>query len=156
MKKTFLVSVATAAILSCGVCGLAACSPQASTSSENASVSYTEDSIMGQHEARGTDITNLTEVSIDSCTGSGCHGGSWDSIIESTDAIWEGIGQIPDANPHAAHATNGFVCENCHSLTEGPSINECNGCHAFETPEGWVDKDSTTTIYGLTTEEPLY
>ena len=76
--------------------------------------------------------------------------------MAKTDAMWKGIGQITDANPHAAHGTNAFECTDCHVLTSGPQTNECNECHDFETPTGWSEKSYTTTIYGVTGTEPLY
>ena len=154
MNKSILAG-AIALSLALGVFSLAACSPQPEDSAQP-EISYTQESLIGQHKARGTEIANLAEVSIESCTGTGCHGGSYDAVIEETEAIWEGLGQIPDANPHNAHATNGFVCQNCHTLADGPSINQCNGCHAFESPDGWEDKDPTTTVFGLVNDEPLY
>lgn len=146
-------------MLACGLASMTACTPQnqePSASEATASTSYAENSLAGQHEARGTDISNLADVSVETCTATGCHGGSWDAVVEETDAIWEGLGQIGEANPHAAHATNGYACSDCHSLFDGASVNQCNGCHAFETPDGWEDKDPTSTVYGLTQEEPLY
>lgn len=100
----------------------------------------------------GQDFSTVSDVSIETCT-STCHGGSWDSVVDKTDALWAGFGQIPDANPHYAHATNAFECSDCHSLTD-TSVNQCNGCHNFETPSTWIDKDPTTTIYGITADEP--
>lgn len=154
-----LAACATTASLILGCAALAACSPatpEESSSSSTTTASYASDSMMGQHEARGTDITNLTEVSAESCTGSGCHGGSYASVREKTEGYWEGVGQIGEANPHDGHGSSGYACENCHSLSEGASVNQCNGCHNFKSPEGWTDKPADTTQYGVVNDEALY
>ncbi len=162
MKKQFTI-VAVVVALTCCIFAGAACSSESasddsSSSSESSAIDtseYTDDSLIAVHENLGSNIQDVTEVSVEACTGSGCHGGSWDSVVEETDAYWEGIGQIDDANPHASHGSGGFVCANCHNLV-GTSVNTCNQCHNFESPEGWVDKDYTTTTYGMIEDEPLY
>lgn len=170
-----LVALAAAGILACGAIGavgayaapqsasnaadtadgtvVAAASSQADSSATSDS-GYAEGSLAAQHAARGIDFSNVTEVSIEQCAP--CHGGSWEAIQQVTTDMWKGVGQISDANPHQAHATNGYVCSNCHNLTDGPSVQQCNGCHAFGVPEGWTEKDPTTTTYGLAEDEPLY
>lgn len=142
-----------------GVVGASAATGGASeqagqAASEQAAGDYAEGSVKANHAALGVDLAGVTEVSIEQC--SPCHGGSWEAIQETTVDMWEGVGQISDANPHEAHATNGYVCSSCHKLTEGPSVQQCNGCHAFGVPEGWLEKDPTTTAYGLVADEPLY
>ena len=151
------ISIAAAIVLLVGCMALVACTSSSSDegSSSTTTVEYSEDSLIQLHEDLGSDISDVTEVSASTCTQDSCHGGSFDEVREETDAYWEGIGQITDANPHASHASAGFDCDNCHSLT-GTSTNVCNQCHDFDTPEGWVDKDATTSPYGLVTEEPLY
>lgn len=127
-----------------------------SPSSPSASSDVANDSLVAFHSDFGTNISDLTEVSEASCTESGCHGGSYAAVRETTEGLWAGIGQIGDANPHDSHGSSGFVCENCHNLSDGASVNECNQCHAFDSPEGWDDKAADTTQYGLVTEQPLY
>ena len=152
-------TIVVAAVCLMGCLALAACSSAGtdggSESADATTVSYSEDSLIQLHADLGTDISDLTEVSVAACTNDSCHGGDFESVREATEDLWEGIGQIPDANPHEAHASAGFACDSCHSLT-GTSVNVCNQCHDFDTPDGWVDKDSTTTIYGLVANEPLY
>lgn len=153
-KKIGIIAVSCA--LALGMCGVAACTPSESSSgSDGSSAESSEDSLIQMHEDMGNDISDITEVSVENCTNDDCHGGSYDEIVAATEDMWEGVGQIGEANPHDAHGTNGYVCEDCHSLT-GTSINQCNGCHDFESPEGWEDKDSTTTVDGLVVDEPLY
>ena len=117
-----------------------------------------EASVLGQHAALGVDLAGLgiEEVSVASCVDGGCHGGSYQAVREKTDAMWEGVGQIGAANPHDGHGSSGYVCGDCHTLSAGPSVNQCNGCHNFASPEGWEDKDPMTTQYGATATVPLY
>ncbi len=159
-------------IVTCGIIGavfalaLVACaSENVSDNSGNAisgenetdiSIIAVDGSVLAQHQARGIDLGDITEVSVASCAESSCHGGSWEAVVAKTENMWEGVGQIGEANPHEAHGSAGFTCDNCHVFSASASINQCNQCHAFATPEGWVDKDPTTTQYGLITELPLY
>ena len=109
--------------------------------------------LVAMHETLGVDISSITDISYDTC--GTCHG-DYQTIRARTEAIWPGIGQISDANPHTAHASNSLACSDCHSLTS-EQVNVCNQCHDFEDPSGWVDMDSTTTAYGLTnTTKPTF
>lgn len=164
MKKKKLIIVALTCSLCVVLAGIAyGCAPvqQNADSSGNASLSTARgdvapDSLVAYHEALGQDFSAVTDVSVASCTSqSACHSGNWEHIVEQTDELWEGFGQIPAANPHYAHATNGFACVDCHSL-EGQSVNQCNGCHNFASPSTWIDKDPLTTTYGPAVNESLY
>ena len=156
--KSKKATIGVAAVLVVGCLALGACTSSGGDagSASDAEVAYSEDSLMGYHDSIGQDITGLTEVSEEACTGSGCHGGSYEAIREATEDYWEGIGQISDANPHESHASAAFACEDCHTLSDGAQVNVCNQCHDFDTPLDWVDKAADSTQYGLTTEEPLY
>lgn len=157
MKKKLVAISATVAVLCLGAIGCAPQTDMASTG-EDASpkVEYSDDSVLAYHEALGQDLSFIEQPSATSCTSdTACHKGSWESVVESTEGMFAGFGQIPDANPHESHATNAFECGDCHSMT-GSSVNQCNGCHNFDTPEGWTDKDPATTCYGIATEEPQY
>ena len=82
--------------------------------------------------------------------------------------MWEGIGQIREANPHASHASNAYQCADCHRETGDP-INQCadcrretedpvnqrNRCHEFASPDGWIKPDANT-VYGVTATESQY
>lgn len=160
--KTALAGIVC--VLAIGLGSLSACAPNdAARSQQNESMetaaaveNAAPGSVIAYHSSLNLNTDSMTEVSVETCASqAACHSGSWDSVIESTEDMWEGIGQISAANPHASHGTSGFTCESCHSLT-GANVNQCNGCHAFETPEGWVDKDPATTAYGLTKDAPLY
>lgn len=152
MKKMSLLTTIMAALALC--VAFAGCAPSQNTDDSQGMAdtgAAAEGSLVAVHEAIGQDISGVTEVSIEQC--SSCH--AWEKAVEKTDALWEGIGQISDANPHFSHATNAFECSDCHSLTES-QVNVCNQCHIFESPEGWVDKDKTTTNYGIKATEPQY
>lgn len=158
-KRGLAVGIALCAALCLGIAGCA--TPEASGDASGdggAALADTsnaaEGSVIAYHEALGQDVSTFTEVSTEVCA-SACHGGSWDAIVESTDAMWPGIGQITEANPHDAHASGGYTCESCHSL-EGTSIVQCNGCHNFEAPANWDNKDPLTTQYGVVADEPLF
>jgi hypothetical protein len=165
MKRASLVAGAGAVVLAIALCGAAA-QPDAIASAAGASDSSDGvaaassaldegggQGLVAQHEALGQDISSLTEISYESC--GTCHG-TYEDIQAATEDMWEGIGQIPDANPHTAHATNALQCSDCHSL-EGTQVNVCNQCHNFDSPDGWVDKDPTTTCYGVTnTTKPTF
>ena len=163
MKKK-LLTLALAATMALGALALAACSPDAAdegAAGGDAATAVagpetaTEDSLYAYHTALNQDWSNVAEVSVATCTSEpACHGGSWDEVVAETEAMWEGVGQITDANPHSAHAFSGYTCESCHSLYE-TNINQCNGCHNFDSPANWIDKDPMTTVYGVATEEPL-
>ena len=155
MKKRFAILAVTACTFALTFAA-AGCAPSADSPSDaNESRNYTADSLIAQHESISIDIASLTEVSVAACTGSGCHGGSWEALAAENEGMWEGIGQIPDANPHSSHASNAYECADCHSL-ESASTNQCNQCHVFETPEGWNEIDKTTTIYGPANNEPTF
>lgn len=158
MKKKIVLGMAFVACLALGLC-VAGCSSDGSSGASGSSAmsgEAAEGSLIAYHEGLGQDFSGVSEVSVSSCASeAACHDGSWDAVVEETDALWEGVGQIPDANPHHSHATNGFECSDCHSLA-GTSVNQCNGCHNFETPDGWDEKDPTTTIYGAAEDEPLF
>lgn len=153
MKKRFTTFAALLATFALTF-AVAGCAPQENTGSD-ATGDAAAESLYAQHQDRGTPIDDLTEVSIATCTGSGCHGGDWESLVEENEAMWAGIGQIVDANPHASHASNAYECSDCHSLTEAQT-NQCNQCHVFESPESWVDPDKTTTPYGPGNTEPMF
>jgi hypothetical protein len=109
--------------------------------------------LVAMHKTLGVDISSITEISYDTC--GTCHG-DYQAIRARTEGIWPGIGQISDANPHTAHASNSLTCSDCHSLNS-EQVNVCNQCHDFQDPSGWVDMDCTTTSYGLTnTTKPTY
>lgn len=156
MNKKLLARVfVLGAALALSAFALPACSSSESSGSSDSAVEASEDSLVAYHEALGKDFSGVTEVSVSTCTSeAACHDGSWEAVVEETEALWEGVGQISDANPHDSHAASGYQCSDCHSLT-GTSINQCNGCHNFDTPATWVDKDPTTTVNGVATEEPL-
>lgn len=145
----------TAVFVLCAVFGLMACSPStgATGDGEGSAVECSEGSVIAYHEALGQDTSVFTEVSWSTCaTEAVCHG-SMDEVIEETEAMFAGIGQIPAANPHLAHASNAFECSDCHSLT-GTSVLMCNECHNFELPSDWVGKDPRTTTYGHSESAP--
>lgn len=151
MKKKAIV-LAIVAAMALGALGISACSSGgASQSGSAANGDYSDVSLIATHEALGQDISGVTEVSAATC--GECHG-SWDEIVDKTDGLWEGVGQISAGNPHKSHAASGYECSDCHSLT-GTSINQCDGCHNFDTPDGWENKDPETTASGVATEEPL-
>ncbi len=156
MKKKNII-IAGAIALAIGLACLA-CSPKTDGDSGKEPSGQTgpeivakAGSVMAYHTTLGLDMSAITEVSIDAC--SACH--SWDKVVASTVDMWEGLGQITDANPHDSHATNAFACGDCHKLYE-PQVNVCDQCHIFPSPEGWVEKDKTSTNYGITEDEPLY
>ncbi len=159
MLKRFLrASVLATALCAFVVVGAGCASPELSdtgNAGDSSAIEYSDDSIIAAHEQRGTDLSALEEVSIESCTANGCHGGSWEALVEENEAMWKGIGQISDANPHAAHASNAYECADCHSLG-GTSVNQCNGCHVFPSPDSWTDKDKTTATDGPTNDAPVY
>lgn len=145
----------TSTFVLCAVFALAACSPSTELAgeSESAAVEYSEGSVIAYHEALGKDTSTFTEVSWSTCaTEAACHG-SMDEVIEETEDMFEGTGQIPAANPHFAHASNAFECSDCHSLTSASTL-MCNECHNFELPSEWVGKDPRTTIYGHSESAP--
>lgn len=156
MKTRITALASTLALVA--LVGIAGCAPQepAPTADTRTAPAAQEGSVIANHEALGTDLSALTEVSVASCTGSGCHGGSYEAVRESTEDIWPGIGQITAANPHEGHGSSGYTCANCHTLEDGPSINQCNACHIFESPQGWEDKPADTTQYGVVAQEALY
>lgn len=151
MSKRFL-AVAVSAALCVGSIGTAAAF--GSSDEGSGSGKYAADSLYALHESFGVDITMIEEVTVASCTSAGCHGGDWQAIVEKGEGMFKGIGQIPDANPHFAHATNAYECGECHSL-EGTSILMCDECHNFAAPEGWDTKDPRSTIYGHS-ETPMF
>lgn len=153
MNKKLLARVLVfATVFALSAFAFAGCSPSGSSSS---ATEASEDSLIAYHEALGKDFSNVTEVSASTCTSeAACHDGSWDAVVKETEAMWEGVGQISDANPHDSHAASGYQCADCHSL-EGTSVNQCNGCHNFDTPATWDEKDPATTVNGVATEEAL-
>jgi len=158
MKRHKILNAFIIALLSV-LMVLVACAPQTSTTSDETDTAveaFAGDSTIGYHQALVADLSVFTDVSLETCTTTpGCHDGGIEALRMATDGFWEGIGQIGSANPHFAHASNAYECRNCHTLSEGPRINQCNGCHNFDSPVGWMDKDSTTTTFGIATEEPL-
>ncbi len=142
--------------------GLGACSTPMATTGEGSDeggaveqVEYTDDSLIAKHMAFNQDLTALVEKpSPTSCTqDTMCHGGSWDKVVEDTENYYNGENFSVVANPHAAHATNGFECEDCHSLT-GTSVARCNSCHEFKVPDGWIVPDFVTSLW--LDDEPPY
>ena len=114
--------------------------------SEGEASEVTPMSLFEVHEAAGQDISGIvTEVSWQTCEP--CHG-DYNAIRAATEDMWEGIGQITDANPHSSHGSNAIECVDCHQL-DTPQVNVCNQCHEFDTPAGWVDMDPQTTIFGV-------
>lgn len=112
-------------------------------------------SVAGYHDALNVDVDLSQGISWASCgLASPCHEG-YDQVVEKTEGMWEGIGQIGSANPHASHASNAFDCTDCHSETEDP-VNQCNACHDFESPEGWQNPDPGTTLNGVAESEGKY
>lgn len=151
-KPAVILTLACICALSLCIFTTVGCSPSGSSSS-GTETEAADNSLVAYHASIGQDISYITDVSYSTC--SQCHG-SVDEIVAKTDAMWEGIGQITDANPHDTHGTNAFECEDCHVLTSGPQVNQCNACHDFDTPDGWEEKSYTTTTYGVTGTEPLY
>ncbi len=150
MKIKAMAAIAAAAL--CVLCIGCSSSPSSEGGLDSTSAGdAAEGSLVAVHEAIGQDISNLTEASIEQC--SSCH--DWEETVEQTDALWAGLGQISDANPHYSHATNAFVCGDCHRMSEA-QVNVCNQCHIFESPDGWLEKDKTTTNYGIRETEPQY
>ena len=138
------------------VIAIVACSPAVSpedTEDKNTPASYAPNSLYAYHTALGLDYSDVTEATYASCSKSGCH--SWETVLKVTDGMFEGVGQIGDANPHSSHASNAYECGDCHSVF-GASILVCDECHVFSAPEGWEEMDKTTTTYGLTDTEPRY
>lgn len=154
MKKQFLlVAAVVAAVLAISLC--ACSSSNGGGSNSNAVSEYSADSLYAHHaDTMGLDFSGITEVSYETCVSSGCHG-DWDKIVADTDAMFAGLGQITDANPHDSHATNAFACSDCHSLTETSNL-ICNQCHIFTVPEGWTEPEKTGTNYGTTATEPMF
>jgi hypothetical protein len=149
-KKQIIISTVVVGALALACFG---CTPKQSSVS---SVDYSSDSLTAYHTKLGLNYSTVTEVSVASCTnGSGCHKGSWDSVVKSTDAMWAGICQVGAANPHYSHVTNAIKCSDCHSLTATSTL-VCNQCHVFDLPDGWVEPDKTTTNYGVTATESKY
>lgn len=150
-----IAMVATAACFVACLALAAGCSPASSGSSSGSAAKSdaAEGSLVAYHQGIGQDISNVTEVSFESCAP--CHGDA-DTIRSKTDDLWKGIGQISDANPHESHATNALECSDCHTLSSGPQVNVCNQCHEFDTPDGWTDMSSQTTTYGITGTEAPY
>lgn len=154
--KRLVAAVAALGAAAC-VAGFAYAGETTAAGGEGASTAGTQAEqaaagLIAQHAAIGQDISSVKEVSIQSC--SPCHG-DWDSIVAATADLWEPLGQITAANPHASHASAAFECEDCHSLTAVQTL-QCGACHEyFELPEGWRHKDPTTSVYG-TQEQPLY
>lgn len=157
MKKrtvcTFSIACATALALSVAgfAFGQTASSDKEETSAATVSVEGSTSeavpmSLLEAHEAVGQDISGIvTEVSWQTCEP--CHG-DYKAIRAATEDMWEGIGQITDANPHSSHGSNAIECVDCHKLNE-PQVNVCNQCHEFTTPAGWVDMDPQTTVFGV-------
>lgn len=137
------------------VISLAACAPQQGGSDSSATTEASPASIVGYHEAVGSEVDMSLGMSFASCgQASPCHEG-YEQIVEESEAMWEGIGQIGEANPHASHASNAYECADCHSETGDP-VNQCNTCHDFESPDGWQDPDPSTSVYGVAATESLY
>lgn len=154
--RSFATAVVAALFVVASLCLFAWSGGASAEAPDTAGQTYSEDSLYAFHDALGLDWSEMTEVSAASCTSnSACHGGSWDSVVESTVDRFEGIGQIPAANPHKAHATNAYECADCHSLS-GTSKLTCNTCHNFELPEGWDAMDPRTTVYGPSSEKAPY
>lgn len=155
MKKNVLATIAACAALA--LC-LVACAPKADPtpqpSGDPAPMEYAAGSVYGYHtDVLKLDFSAVTEVSYASCIESGCH--SWDKVVASTEGMFPGLGQITDANPHAAHATNAYLCSDCHSLN-GVSILTCDSCHIFTAPEGWDEPSKMYTNFGLTATESMF
>ena len=156
-KLSCAIAVVATVALAGAIAGCSSSGTSDSGSEGTSSGEYAEGSLLAYHENLGEDLSGLldTEVTWSSCENDGCHG-SYEEIRDETEDMWEGIGQITDANPHSSHASNSYECTDCHTLTDSAQINQCNKCHDFDTPEGWDDADPTTTIDGVTATEPLY
>lgn len=145
-KARASMTIAGAAVVAClagwAVCGVS----NADADAVAAGTGAAEGSLVAVHEELGMDISSIEEVSWSTCEP--CHG-DYQAIREATDAMWPAIGQITEANPHKSHASNALECEDCHTLSDGPQVNQCAVCHNFEAPEGWVDREPTTTIFQL-------
>lgn len=141
-----LMVVATCAF----VLAMAGCSTSATSSNDvpsDAASVIQEGTLLARHS--NGELDGITEVSYENCLS--CHGGDYEGFIEETDGYWEEFCNIKAANPHASHGTVAFQCQDCHKLS-GESVVQCNGCHIFELPEGWVGKDPRTASEGLIAE----
>ncbi len=154
MNKKIAIVVSAACLVAC-LALAAGCSSSSSDSSGNksAQANAAEGSLVAYHQSIGQDISNVTEVSFESCES--CHGDA-DKIRSKTEDMWKGIGQITDANPHESHASNALECSDCHTLSSGAQVNVCNQCHEFDSPEGWIDMSSQTTTYGVAGTDAPY
>ncbi len=156
MKRTSIKAILACAVAAMGlVFVVSACTndtPEPTPAPESAPVEATEHALLTTHAALGQDLSGIDTISWATC--GSCHGG-YEGIVKDTEAFWAGTGQITAANPHASHASAAYACDMCHSFTAEP-INQCNQCHGFDSPAGWLDPDPTTTVYGVGQTEPMF
>lgn len=153
--KNNALRIVTAVVL-CGVLGgLAACGASGA-SGEQTDLGATgnlvsDESTLSAAHVNG-ELNGIADVSYETCTP--CHGGDYEGLIAATEEYWPAYAGQSAANPHAEHGSVAYECTDCHRLA-GESIVQCNGCHNFELPDGWVSKEWKSTANGLLAEEGL-